>query len=63
MFCQLVADATGFPVAAGPVEATAIGNLGLQMSETGALYGPADVRALVARSFPPDRYEPRPGAG
>jgi rhamnulokinase len=63
LFCRLVADATGLPVAAGPVEATAIGNLGLQMVATGALGGPADVRVLCARSFPPDRYEPRPGPG
>jgi sugar (pentulose or hexulose) kinase len=61
VFCQLVADATGLPVAAGPVEATAVGNLGLQMVATGALGSPADVRALAARSFPQDRYEPHPG--
>jgi rhamnulokinase len=63
VFCQLVADATGLPVAAGPVEATAIGNLGLQMVATGELGAPADVRALAALSFPPDRYEPHPGGG
>jgi rhamnulokinase len=63
VFCQLVADATGLPVAAGPVEATAIGNLGLQMVATGELGQPAEVRALAVRSFPPDRYEPRPGGG
>jgi rhamnulokinase len=61
VFCRLVADATGLPVAAGPVEATAVGNLGLQMAATGALDGPSDVRALAARSFPPDLYEPHPG--
>jgi rhamnulokinase len=61
VFCQLVADATGLVVAAGPVEATAVGNLGLQMAATGALGGPSDVRVLAARSFPPDRYEPHPG--
>ena len=61
VFCQLVADATGLPVAAGPVEATTVGNLGLQMAATGALSGPADVRALAVRSFPPQRFEPRPG--
>jgi rhamnulokinase len=60
VFCQLVADATGLAVAAGPVEATAVGNLGLQMAATGALGGPSDVRALAARSFPPDHYEPHP---
>ena len=62
VFCQLVADVTGLPVAAGPVEATAVGNLGLQMVATGALGGPADVRTLAARSFPQERYEPRPAA-
>ncbi len=61
LFCRLVADTTGLPVAAGPVEATAVGNLGLQMMATGALGGPADVRALAARSFQQDRYEPGHG--
>lgn len=63
LFCRLVADATGLPVAAGPVEATAVGNLGLQMAATGALGGPGDVRELAARSFPPQRHEPRPAPG
>jgi rhamnulokinase len=60
LFCQLVADATGLPVAAGPVEATAVGNIGLQMAATGALSGPADVRGLAARSFPQEHYDPHP---
>ncbi len=63
LFCQLVADGTGLPVAAGPVEATATGNLGLQMVATGDLAGPPDVRALAGRSFPPERYEPRRSPG
>jgi len=62
LFCQLVADATGLPVAAGPVEATSVGNIGMQMAATGALRGTAEVRELAARSFPPERYEPRSDA-
>jgi rhamnulokinase len=59
LLCQLTADATGLPVAAGPVEATALGNILVQARTAG---GPADLpamRRLVAASHPPQRYEPR----
>jgi rhamnulokinase len=55
---QLTAGATGLPVTAGPVEATAIGNLLLQAIATGHLRSLAEGRALVSRSFPMSTYEP-----
>lgn len=58
LFCQLVADATCLPVAAGPAEATAVGNLGLQCVATGELAAAKEVRELAARSFPPASYQP-----
>lgn len=56
---QLTANATGRPVIAGPVEATALGNVAVQMLTTGAVGSLADARAIIKRSFPTDRYEPR----
>jgi rhamnulokinase len=56
---QFTADATGRPVIAGPVEATALGNIAMQMLATGAATSLAEARAIIDRSFPTDRFEPR----
>jgi rhamnulokinase len=56
---QATADAAGRPVLAGPVEATAIGNLLVQGMAAGTIASVAEGRASVARSFPPARFEPR----
>ncbi len=58
LLCRLTADATGLPVRAGPVEATAIGNLAVQAIAAGALGSVAEARELVARSFPITSYDP-----
>ena len=59
LLCQLTADATRRPVVAGPVEATAIGNILVQAIATGHLGSLADARAVVRRSFDVLTYEPR----
>ena len=56
---QITADAIGRPVVAGPVEATALGNVALQMLATGAVSSLSEARAIVDRSFPTERFEPR----
>ncbi len=56
---QFTANATGRPVSAGPVEATALGNIAVQMMATGAVSSLDDARAVIDRSFPTVRYEPR----
>jgi rhamnulokinase len=56
---QFTADATGRRVLAGPVEATALGNVGMQIVATGAASSLADVRAMIDRSFPTETFEPR----
>jgi rhamnulokinase len=56
---QFTADATGRPVIAGPVEATALGNIAMQMLATGAVTSIAEARAIIDRSFPTDRFEPK----
>ncbi len=57
--CQATADACQRLVLAGPVEATAIGNVMVQAIADGQLSSIAEARKVVAASFPPDRYEPR----
>ncbi len=56
--CQLTADILGIPVIAGPAEATAIGNLAVQLVTLGELSGLDDVRRLVQDSFPTETFEP-----
>ena len=53
------ADAAGRPVLAGPVEATAIGNLLVQEIAAGEMASLATGRELLARALQPRRYEPR----
>jgi rhamnulokinase len=56
---QFTADATGRRVLAGPAEATALGNLAMQMLATGTASSLSEVRATVDRSFPTEIFEPR----
>jgi rhamnulokinase len=58
LLCQLTADACGFPVVAGPVEATALGNILVQARTHGLVNDLARMRDLVARTQPLRRYEP-----
>ncbi len=58
LLCRLTAGATGLPLRAGPVEATASGNLCVQAIAAGELASVAEARALIARSFPVTAYEP-----
>ena len=50
LLSQFTADATGREVLTGPTEATAIGNLVVQLMATGALGSLAEARALVRHS-------------
>lgn len=56
---QFAADATGRRVLAGPAEATALGNVAMQILATGAASSLSEVRAMVDRSFPTETFEPR----
>jgi rhamnulokinase len=55
---QFTADATGRPLVAGPVEATALGNVAVQMVATGAVCSIVEARQVIERSFPVERVEP-----
>jgi rhamnulokinase len=56
--CQATADATGRRVVAGPVEATAIGNVMAQATADGAVGSLAEAREVIRRSFEVTEYEP-----
>ncbi len=55
---QMTADACGIPVAAGPEEATAIGNLMMQLIALGEVKDLGHARAIVADSFALKHYSP-----
>jgi rhamnulokinase len=55
---QLTADATGRTVLAGPAEATALGNVAIQILATGAATSLNEIRAIVDRSYPAEVFEP-----
>ena len=55
---QFTADATGRPVIAGPLEATALGNIAMQMLATGAVTSLGEARTIIERSFPVERFYP-----
>ena len=55
---QFAADATGRRVLAGPAEATAIGNVAMQILASGGASSLREVRAIVDRSFPTEVFEP-----
>ena len=60
LLCRRTADRSGLPVLAGPVEATAIGNVLVQARAQGfAGRDLESLRALVSAAFSPRRYEPR----
>jgi rhamnulokinase len=59
LLCQLAADCCNRPVVAGPVEATAIGNVLVQAVALGLLGSLADGRAVVRESFAVRTYEPQ----
>jgi rhamnulokinase len=55
---QFTADATGRRVIAGPAEATALGNVAMQILATGGASSLRDVRAIIDRSFPTEVFDP-----
>jgi rhamnulokinase len=58
LLCQFTANALARPVWAGPVEASAIGNMLLQLVALGTYADLKEARKLVAASFPINHYEP-----
>lgn len=55
--CQLTANATGCQVIAGPIEATALGNVATQLISLGEIKDITQAREIIANSFEPIVYE------
>ena len=61
LLCQFTADACQRLVVAGPVEATALGNIMIQAIASGHLSSLAEGRQAIGASFERRLYEPHPG--
>ncbi len=61
LLCQCTANACNRTVAAGPVEATVLGNLVLQLVASGDIGGTKEARELIAQSQKINIYEPNRG--
>jgi rhamnulokinase len=55
---QMTADATQRKLLAGPVEATALGNVAIQILATGGVGSLKEVRKIIDRSYPIEVFEP-----
>ena len=58
MLSQFTADASGRTVSAGPVEATALGNISMQLIAAGELANLQEARDLIRSSFEIKIYHP-----
>ncbi len=58
LLCQMTADACNTPVIAGPIEATAMGNIAVQLIALGEFSGLKEARAVIANSELPKSYTP-----
>jgi len=59
MLCQFAANACNMPVIVGPEEATALGNIMLQMIALGDLRNHTEGRDLIRHSFPTEQFYPQ----
>jgi rhamnulokinase len=55
---QMAADATGRQVTAGPVEATTLGNVSMQLIANGDLGSISEAREVIRSSFPVSYFKP-----
>ena len=59
MFCQMIADATGRKVSAGPIEATAAGNGFIQLCALGVIRDRQQAAQIIRNSFPIAIWQPK----
>lgn len=58
LLCSMTASATGVPVIAGPIEATAAGNIAVQLIAAGEIKNLAEARQIIRGSFDTLHYDP-----
>ena len=58
LLCDLTTNATGKKLICGPIEGTAVGNLGMQMIATGEIENVSSYRKLVRDSFDLEYFTP-----
>lgn len=58
LLCSYVANCTGKKVSAGPVEATAVGNIAMQLIALGEIKDVAEAREIIRESFNVENYYP-----
>ena len=63
LLCRMTADCTGIPVIAGPVEATALGNILIQLVALGEVKDIEEGRARIAATEPVKRFAPSAQGG
>ncbi len=56
--CRLASNACNIKVVAGPIEATALGNIAVQLMALGELEGLKDARKVIKNSFDIKQYDP-----
>jgi len=59
LLSQLTANATGCEVIAGPAEATALGNIAVQLTALGYIKDIREMRSVISGSVELKRYRPR----
>lgn len=58
LLCQMTANSTGCRIIAGPIEATALGNIAVQLMASGDIKDISEAREVIKRSFDPIEYTP-----
>lgn len=59
LLSQWTADSLGVPVLAGPVEATAVGNIMMQMKAIGKVKDICEMREIISKAIPMVKYSPK----
>ncbi|HIT89047.1 MAG TPA: rhamnulokinase [Candidatus Merdenecus merdavium] len=59
LLCQMTASASGRRVSAGPIEATVLGNVAIQLMASGDIKNLEEAREVILRSQPITEYEPK----